>query len=455
MTSKIYDWSKEFLGLELGDKRLYNRLETIMSSISAAPDQSIFLASGSRDSAKAAYRFLANDKVNGDLLLDSVAFATKEKIRQMPNSTILCIQDTTSISYGKRQHIDGMGYYSGTPLKGMNVHSCIAVTQEGLPLGILHQQSITREKRKDDSKTKDQKRYHPIEEKESYRWLTTMEKVSEYLPIGIRHLHICDREGDIYELFDLAAKQKELFLVRVTQNRMTTDGKLMLSELKAQAVKGQLVVRIGRNPLEHTPTRNVLMNYTYGLYQIQKPAKRKEKNINETLIVSGIYVYESGVADGIHWLLLTNESIMTDKGAVAAIENYAQRWKIERFHYILKSGCRIEEKQVRSYEKLQLLTLLYSVIAMRLLNMTYIGRLFPDIPCSLLLEKEEWEVLYCITKKDKTVPDKAYSLKESILYLGQLGGFKGAPSDGMPGAKVLWTGLEKLLFIMANREFIV
>jgi hypothetical protein len=426
-----------------------------MSSISTAPDQSIFLASQSRDCAKAAYRFLSNDKVSGSLLLDSVALATKEKIRQMPDSTILCIQDTTSVSYGKRQHIHGMGYYSGTPLKGMNIHSCIAVTQEGLPLGILHQQSITREKKKDDSKTKAQKRYHPIEEKESYRWLQTMEKAGEFIPAGTRYLHICDREGDLYEFFDLAAKRNELFLVRITQNRMTTDGKRMLNELKAQAVKGQLVVRMGRNPITHTPARNVLMDYTYGLFQIMKPTKRKEKTISDTLIVSGIYVYESGVVGGTNWLLLTNESIVTDQGAVSAIENYTQRWKIERFHYILKSGCKIEEKQIRSYEKLQILTLLYSVIAMRLLNMTYIGRLFPDIPCSVLLEKEEWEVLYCIARKVKIAPPKAYSLRESILLLGWLGGFKGAPSDDMPGVKVLWIGLEKLLFIMANREFIV
>lgn len=457
MKDGIYDWGKEFLDLNLGDKRLYNRLEKIMTSISAAPSQSVFLAAGNRSAAKATYRFLSNDSIDENVLLDSIATATKEKIKQSEATKILCIQDTTSIGFGSRMKIQDMGYYCDSEQKGMNVHSCIAVTQEGLPLGMLHQQSHTRKNRKDTSMTKDMKKLRPVEEKESYRWLETIEKVNQYLSGETKHLHVCDREGDFYELFDLAEKKKEPFLVRLVQNRITIDGKRMLDELRQKPARGKLLVHMGRNPKDNIPARNVLMNFTNGSFEIKKPARRKEENVSEMLTVTGIYVYETGVPKdkGSSWFLMTNQPITTEAEAIEMIENYAQRWKIERFHYVLKSGCAIEEKQARSYEKLKILILLYSVIAMRIMNLTYIGRLFPELPCSVLLEEEEWKLLYCMIKKVKMAPSQCYSLKESIFYLGELGGRKGAPSDGIPGAKVLWIGLEKLMFVMEYRQFIV
>lgn len=456
MKDGIYDWGKEFLDLNLGDKRLYNRLEKIMTSIAAAPSQSVFLAAGSRSAAKAAYRFLSNDSIDENVLLDSIAAATKEKIKQFEATTILCIQDTTSISFGNRTNIQDMGYYCDSEQKGMNVHSCIAVTQDGLPLGILHQQSHTRKSRKDSSMTKEEKKTRPVEEKESYRWLETIECANQYLPCETKRLHVCDREGDFYELFHLAEKEKESFLVRIVQNRITMDGKRIMDELRQKSAKGSLLVHQGRNPKDNIPARNVLMNFTHERFEIKKPARRKEE-LSKVLSVTGIHVYETGVPKdkGTSWFLMTNQLITTDQEAVEMIENYEQRWKIERFHYVLKSGCAIEEKQARSYEKLKVLTLLYSVIAMRIMNLTYIGRLFPDLPCSILLEEEEWKLLYCMIKKVKTAPYQCYTLKESILYLGELGGLKGAPSDGMPGAKVLWRGLEKLMFVMEYRQFIV
>ncbi|MDR2210305.1 MAG: hypothetical protein LBO65_02390 [Spirochaetaceae bacterium] len=52
-----------------------------------------------------------------------------------------------------------------------------------------------------------------------------------------------------------------------------------------------------------------------------------------------------------------------------------QRWKIERFHYVLKSGCAIEKLQEGSMEKTTTLILMYSIIAGKILNMAYAGRL--------------------------------------------------------------------------------
>jgi hypothetical protein len=132
-----------------------------------------------------------------------------------------------------------------------------------------------------------------------------------------------------------------------------------------------------------------------------------------------------------------------------------QRWKIERFHYVIKSGCTIEQLPERSIDKTTVLILMYSIIAVMILNMTYAGRLTPEQPCSLVLGEEEWKLLYCATNKTRKEPKKPYRIKEAVDYLGRLGGPKRASSDGPPGVKTIWIGLMKLYILLAYREYLV
>jgi hypothetical protein len=93
---------------------------------------------------------------------------------------------------------------------------------------------------------------------------------------------------------------------------------------------------------------------------------------------------------------------------------YLQRWKIERFHCVLKRGCTIEKLQERSIDKSLTIILMYSVIAVKLLTMTYEGRLVPELSCSLFLGEEDWQPLYCVANKRKKEPKKPYPIKEAI-----------------------------------------
>lgn len=441
-------WDEEYKELELGDKRLETRLYKMMESIWKTPDKTIHLSSGGRNEAKAAYRFLSNEKAEISKIASSVKASTAAKIKKSGESVILSIQDTTSLSYSEREKIEGMGYYCDSETKGMNVHTAIALTRAGLPLGVLHQEYHTREEKKQQGSTKEQRQFRPIEEKESYQWLNSMKESRTGIPETVKLIHVCDREGDIYELFDIAEKENEIFLVRILHNRLTVDSKRVMDELEQKETDGTLLVKIARNPKEHTPSRTVLMNFTYGEYEIKCPHRRKESHISKSLRVKGIYVCESGKSKNkaIRWFLLTNDSIENNNEAIEMIRNYTQRWKIERFHYVLKSGCSIERKQSRTYKKLCLLTLLYSVIAMMILNMTYFGRLFPDMPCDVFFDENEWKVLYCIANKVKFPPTSPYSISQAISYIAVLGGGIPAPSDGTPGVKTLWLGLQKLFF---------
>ncbi len=198
---KIYkgNWETEFYGLEFKDKRLKNRFFQVMDSIAASPDKSILCAAGTRTSAKAAYRLFANEDITIETLLKSISKATVKKLCQMNTERILLLQDTTSISFGNRKGMDGMGYYCDSEQKRMMVHSCIAVTESGLPAGIIHQEAFTQKKRRDNTATKEEKKARSIEEKEGFRWIGTLRRANKLISDGIEHVTVCDREGDFYE----------------------------------------------------------------------------------------------------------------------------------------------------------------------------------------------------------------------------------------------------------------
>ena len=217
MTAEYTNWETEFVDAKFVDQRLKTRFFKIMDAFAATPDKSTWAAAGSRSSAKAAYRFFSNKDVSRDELLDSVSRATIEKMKHADAEWILAVQDTTSVGFGNRKAIKGMGHHCSAEQRGMLVHSCIAVTAQGIPLGLLYQEIHTRDVRRDDSATKDEKHSRPIEEKESCRWIHTMNETHQRVPKDIPVLTVCDREGDFYELFSEAADLGENFFIRIPE----------------------------------------------------------------------------------------------------------------------------------------------------------------------------------------------------------------------------------------------
>jgi hypothetical protein len=103
-------------------------------------------------------------------------------------------------------------------------------------------------------------------------------------------------------------------------------------------------------------------------------------------------------------------------------------------------------------ERMKALILMYSVIAVYIMNLTYIARINPDLPCTLLFEETEWKILYCAANRTKKGPDRPYTIKQAVEYVGALGGPKRSPSDGPPGVKTIWAGLQKLYTLLDYRE---
>jgi len=456
MNGEIKGWvSNEFKTLCLKSKRLESRFQMVMSDFSDQPDKSVWLATGSRSNAKAVYRMLTNEKFSKESILSAHRDATR--IRGDGAQILLAAQDTMAVNYSTHEKTKGMGYNCGQSL-GINVHSCLLLTPDGIPLGVVAQSTITREEPNSKEKTREEKRLRPIEEKESYRWLETMKTASENAPEQVKVVHIADREGDMYELYALAEQMKEKFVIRAIYDRIDTENAHIMQVLRHSAPIGETIVTVPANRKTRTQEREAKLTVYYQHFEVCKPKMRKnEIDLKQSLPLTLIRVSENNPPESmepIEWLLMTNLEITNAKDALLAVKYYRQRWKIERFHFVLKSGCEIEKIQQRSVDRIELMILMYSIIAVHIMQLTFLARNAPETPCDIIFDEAEWQTLYRAANFTTSAPEKPPSMAEAVLLIAKLGGHIGAKSDGLPGLKVIWIGLNKLFLLVAYRDFI-
>jgi hypothetical protein len=306
--------------------------------------------------------------------------------------------------------------------------------------------------------TKAEKRMRPIEEKESFRWLETMNIAAENAPKNVDLVHIADREGDIYELYQNAFEIDQKFVIRAVYDRMDTENEHIKTKLSESKPIGKTRINIPANRQKKTKEREIIFVVRYEHFDVQKPQTRRHNaDIADSLHLCLISLKEESPQSGeepIEWLLMTNLPVESASDAIDIADYYKQRWKIERFHFVLKSGCEIEQIQQRSVDGIEKMILLYSIISVHIMQLAFISRQFPHMPCSLIFAKDEWVTLYRAANRTTQAPEKPYSMEEAVRYVAKLGGFVGAKSDGPPGLKVIWLGLNALFILNAYREYI-
>jgi hypothetical protein len=454
MNGEVNGWiEKEFETIHFRSKRLERRFKVVMSDLSEQPEKSIWLASGSRANAKAVYRMIGNEKFSKEEILAAHRTATKGRNEE---KVLLAVQDTMAVNYKEHEKTKGMGYNCEQVL-GINVHSCLLLTTQGIPLGVVAQSVITREEPTDE-RSHYEKRIRPFKEKESYRWYQAMETAAQNAPENSRLIHIADREGDIYELYAGAERSGEKFIIRAIHNRTAQSGDKILEALHKSDKKGVIRMVIPANHEKRRKEREAEMSVRYERFEIKKPQIRKaEEQLEPTLSLNLISVREENPPEGeerIEWLLMTNLDIGSNEDVLKIVEYYRHRWKIERFHFVLKSACEIEKIQQRSVNGIELVILMYSIIALHIMQLTFVARNFPDTPCELIFSESEWKTLYRAANRTTIAPTEPYSMADAVKYVAKLGGFVGAPSDGHPGLKVIWLGLNALFILHAYRNFI-
>jgi len=443
--TNMESWASSELGAAgFGDKRLTERFVKIATDLAANPEGSVPQASGDWAGAKGVYRFWDNEKVTPEKIREPHREKAAERAKE--HGTILAIQDTMAVNYATHKATEGLGPIDAHGTQGVLVHSVLAVSPDGVPCGLLHQQVWSRNK--EDLRTKEERKKLPIEEKESYRWLESVEATKNAVSSETHIITVADREADIFELFVLPRPKNMDLLIRATQNRRV---QVEDSELKKLWESVEAVPESSETMtthLEHmpgVPERDVTFALRWRTVTILVPAHKKKKYQNITL--TAILVTEKETPEGtdpLSWLLLTSLKIETFTQAALCVRWYRLRWLIERYHFVLKSGCGLENLQLETAERLERALATFCVVAWRLLWLTYQARQTPDDSCEVAFQTHEWQALYAFTHKTNVLPPTPPSLQEATLLVAKLGGFLARASDGKPGVKTIWRGLRRL-----------
>ena len=218
----------------------------------------------------------------------------------------------------------------------------------------------------------------------------------------------------------------------------------MWATVQAQPIVEHLLLRVLRRGTQ--PGREATLALRFCPVTRCPPRHRQAEGL-PSVTVWAVQVHEIDPATDVTplaWLLLTTVEVRTIPDAIERVTWYACRWGIEVWHRILQSGGRIEERQLATGERWQRCLTLYSVIAWRVFYATMLARAVPEMSCSVLLEIEEWQALYCALHACPTPPESPPSLDQAVRWIAQLGGFVGRRRRDQPGAETVWRGLQHL-----------
>jgi Transposase DNA-binding/Transposase Tn5 dimerisation domain len=433
----------EFGTADLGDTRRTQRLLQLTSQLAAQPSASLPEACGSRGQLKAAYRFFANAAIAPEDLWASHIAATYERAAAVP--VVLAVQDTTELNWTAHPATKELGPVGGPGQQGLLAHTTLAFTPERVPLGVLAQAVWARDPEHVGQRATRKQR--PIEEKESYKWLESLAAVREARQAcpQTRLVSVGDREADVYDLFIAERPAGVDLLVRAAWDRRVEHPEQYLwATVSAWPVAATLTVHVPRH--EAHPARQATVSLRFGAVTLRPPRHRQAEQLPAVTVwaVSVLEEHPPAGVEPLEWLLLTTWAVRTGDEAVERVEWYGVRFGIEVWHKVLKSGCRIEARQLESGTRLQRCLPLYSVLAWRILYATMLSRTLPDLPCTVLLALEEWQALYCAIHHTPTPPPTPPTLQQAVHWIARLGGFLDRRGDGKPGVSVLWKGFQHL-----------
>jgi hypothetical protein len=324
-------------------------------------------------------------------------------------------------------------------------HSTLAISEERVPLGVMAQQVWAR-----DADTFAQLKDHkqrPIEEKESNKWLKSLAAVEVARKACPETHFVCigDREADIYDLFVAERSVGVDFLVRAAENRrVETEERYLWAALEAAPEVATTQMKVP--PRNGQAGRTVSLSIHWREISLRPPTSRAKEKLAQVKVwaVWAIETAPPPNLPAVEWLLLTTVPVHSTEDALQRLAWYACRWGIEVWHKVLKSGCRIEARQLETADRLKRCLTLYAVIAWRVLYATMLSRTVPDVSCLALLNEPEWQALYCAIHNTTILPPTPPALNQAVRWIAQLGGFQNRKGDGHPGVTVIWKGFQHL-----------
>lgn len=432
-------WAAEELRhVELGDARLNRRLVRLVADLAAQPAVSVPQACGDWATTKAAYRLWDHAQVTPAAIRGAHVQATIARVA--PQDRVLVLQDTTDLDFRHYPATTGLGPLEHPVQQGLKVHSALATSRTGVPLGLVHQAVWVRDP--DAVGQRHQRRQRTTEEKESQRWLTALAASQAVIPAETGLITVADREADSYDLLAQPRRPGSDLLIRATHNRKVTgpDGYLW-DRVCQQPILGQHSVTVVRRPDQ--PPRTASLMVQVADLAIAPPRHHQRRAQLAPVPVRAICATKVDPPTGtrpLTWRLLTTLPVAGLADAVQCLDWYATRWLIERYHSVLKSGCRIERLQLATADRLARALATYGLVAWRLLWLSAEARKAPASSCEPVLARHEWQALYCRVHRTSQPPGEPPSLHQAVRWIAQLGGFLGRRHDGEPGVKTLWQG---------------
>ena len=444
----------EFELVDLDDERLNRRVGRILQARKASPGASIPGACRSKGEIDATYRFYANEKVTPEGILAPHVKALER--RALDFDTIVVAQDTTEIDLTRPKERPA-GPINASDRRGLLDHVLLACDRHGLPLGVLsstlwHRPEITSGKRKRNES-------RPIEEKESFRWVKGFQEICDFrqrLQKPTRVVMVADSECDIYEVLampQLGDGPCANFVIRGCQNRsLPNEDEKLFDAVALTPVLGTYGLNVRGRPAasfddrkrkQARRARSTTVAIRAARVRLATPRGRSHLPNAE---VNAVLIREEKAPEGeepIEWLLLTDLPIDTPEQIYDVISFYLCRWTIEVYFRVLKGGCRIEDLQLETVHALKNCITLYSVVAWRLHYLTRLGDAFPDLPCDVIFDEDEWQAAYAMTRQ-KEPPTKPPTLKEMMRIVASLGGFHAQAKLARPGVQAMWIGLARL-----------
>jgi hypothetical protein len=433
--SNLDEWARaQWAEAPLGDRRRAARAVRVGAALAANPAASLPAQTQTWADLKAAYRLLNAPDVTHAAL--STPHWTQTRAAASGPEPVLFIHETTEIDYTAHVHTSGLGHIGDSRGRGCELHSCLAVRPaEPTPpvLGLASQQPWTRQEVHQGHETRPQRWARP---RESAVWAQVLTAIGRP-PAGATWISVSDSASDIFGFLREATALGWHCLLRLCQERAIrqADGTPARLFRWVQALPAQAAQTIDLRGRDGVPKRPVRLQLAGAPVQLCAPRNGPERG---GAPVAG-WVLRCGGED-LEWLLFSTVPLPDAATAQQFARWYGWRWLIEDYHTSLKTGCRLEARQLTTGPGLRALLGLLAVVAVRLLQLRLLSRQAPDSPASATVPPEVVAVL----AGSLHVPPQTLTVGPFWRGVARLGGFIGRASDGDPGWQTLWAGWHRL-----------
>lgn len=451
---------EEMTKLDTGDKRLDKRTKLVLQSVMDKPSMSFSQQFQSAGELKACYRLLDSDLINPETVLEPHFAKTVERIQAC--KLVVIASDSTSLNYTTRGSNPDSGYISSNNAQGFLMHASLATTLDRQPLGVVSAKFWARSKEKPEKKI--HRDYLPIEEKESFKWIESYaiaNKIAEQCP-NTQIINVADREADLIELWEDAVKALKMknaahLVVRCNHNRAVIPSQENANSKLFEFGKEAPVVGHCEFELKDRATHSIIRKVRQAIRASSvcicpayRPGVERRKVFLNLVFMEELDPPEG--AEPIQWYLLTTLPIQKNEDVQKIIQAYLSRWDIEILFRTFKTGCKVEERSLRTANRLYPMFALFLIVAWRINSLSRISRIHPDLPCTVIFSEKEWKAAYVAIHKSCQTSSTVPTLREMLIMIARLGGYLNRKSDPEPGAKVIWRGFEYLRIFMEAWE---